>query len=184
MIEYQPKRPLIFLDCDGVLNCHPPIHPEVVSAGICPERVKRFNTILDRANAQFVVSSAWRYLVHNGEMTATGLSWLLRTHGIWGRMVGVTRADEQTMQLRSAGPKTPDEWKLWPKENERGRQILEWIDGNHHLGPYLVIDDLDLGISDCGLPFVQSHGKHGLTWSDVARAIRVLKSKHNYRGEK
>lgn len=93
MIDYNPKRPVLFLDIDGVLNAHETIHPEVVSGIIRDDKVKLLNFVLQHTNAQIVVSSAWRYLCFRDEMKVAGMSWLLRSHGIWNRLVSVTRAD-------------------------------------------------------------------------------------------
>jgi hypothetical protein len=61
-----------------------------------------------------------------------------------------------------------------PEPNERGEQIREWVRSHQAFererfdldaGPprYAVVDDLDLGITAAGHPFVQTDGRVGLT---------------------
>lgn len=63
--------------------------------------------------------------------------------------------------------------KTCPVTNERGLQIQDVVD---YIGPskYVVIDDLDLGITECNHPFVQTNGKVGLQNGHVAQAIQIL----------
>lgn len=161
MIDYSPKRPLLFLDIDGVLNGHEQFNAQVGSSVIQAQAVNLLNLVLKHTDSQFVLSSAWRYLVHRNEMSLSGLSWLLRSHGIYDRLVGVTRMDTMV---------TPER----PVPDERGVQITEWLKTHQHCGLYAVVDDLDLGISDSGHPFVQTDGKVGLTVKQGAKLIGLL----------
>jgi hypothetical protein len=104
-----------------------------------------------------------------------GMEWLLRSHGMLAdRLVGITRPD--TMIERPAYDGCPESWL---HTNERGLQIRDWIvgEGWQHYGEtgrHVVIDDMDLGISEAGHPFVQTDGSVGLTDADADRAIAVL----------
>ena len=147
---------LIFLDIDGVLNDHRPY------AGgfnrIENHLADRLQRVLESTDARLVISSAWRYMVHQGSMLQSGFRNLLYSHGIdGGRMVGITGLDRST-------------------ESEcRGELISEWIAGNvFEPLTYVVVDDLDLGITACGHPFVQTDGKVGMTESDAARLVAIL----------
>ncbi len=45
---------------------------------------------------------------------------------------------------------------------------------NHRHATYAVVDDLDLGISEAGHPFVQTDGTAGLHEEDAARLVDLL----------
>jgi hypothetical protein len=64
---------IIFLDIDGVLNRH--ILQNNGYCGIEQPHVQALNYILAKVpEAKIVVSSAWRYMVHQQAMTLKGLS--------------------------------------------------------------------------------------------------------------
>lgn len=174
MKDTEQMRPLIFLDIDGVLNGHE-FDPECLCGAIHRDKMARLNGILRATGARVVLSSAWRYLIHRGEMNLKGMEWLLRSHGMLAdRLIGITRMD--TMIERPAYSGMPESW---PHTDERGRQISEWIVGEgwkHYgeAGRHVVIDDLDLGISEAGHPFVRTDGTVGLTETDADRAIEML----------
>lgn len=77
---------LLFVDIDGVLNCHE-WDGEVGCGQIHADKMHRLNVILKKTDAKVIVSSAWRYLVHRGEMDEVGLDWLLRSHGVTSRKI-------------------------------------------------------------------------------------------------
>lgn len=60
--------------------------------------------------------------------------------------------------------------------DQRGRQIATWLEGHGRPAAHVVLDDLDLGISDCGHPFVRTDGKVGLTDDDASLAIEFLEA--------
>lgn len=159
----------LFLDIDGVLNCHEPLDPEVMCGRIHQDKVNRLNRILRETGAFLVVTSAWRYLVHRGEMNAVGLEWLLRSHGIMqGRLLGIAKPDTMRADPNWDG-------KNWPLHNERGQQISDWLAvPGTNCESYVVLDDLDLGISDSGHSFIHVDGHEGLTDSQASEAIAIL----------
>lgn len=164
----------VFLDIDGVLNAHE-WDSEVLCGQIHADKVRRLNRILRETGSRIVLSSAWRYIIHRGEATLTGMEWLFRSHGILAdRLIGITGRDVELERAKYEG--CPENW---PHTNERGRQIREWIVGagwRHYgeSGRHVVIDDMDLGITEAGHPFVQTDGKVGLTDADAERAIAIL----------
>lgn len=167
---------LIFLDIDGVLNTHEPLEEGVMCGKLHDKKVERLNTIIDSTGAKIVLSSAWRYLVHRGEMNLAGLGWLLRSHGIRDVLIGVTRPD--TMERGTWDGST--HWT--PCNNERGQQISDWIKDHNNLEAdlierYVVIDDLDLGITDSGLPFVKCDPAQGLTFANAMKAFDLLRNR-------
>lgn len=160
---------LIFLDVDGVLNTHEPLCPHVMCGQIHDDKAALLKGVLLATGAKIVLSSAWRYLVHRGEMNLVGINWLFRSHGLpHESIVGITRMD--TMQREAW-----DGSKPWPVNNERGQQIHDWlIDNISGDACYAVIDDMDLGIVAAGHPFVQTDGKVGLTNFEATRLIELL----------
>lgn len=162
---------LLFLDVDGVLNAHDFDHAAMCGP-IHRDKVARLNRVLLTADARVVLSSAWRYISLRGEATLTGLDWLFRSHGLLcGRLIGHTPPDTL---VRGVFDGTPGSW---PVENERGKQIADWLAGDgRRVGAarYAVVDDLDLGITAAGHPFVQTDGSVGLTDADADALVSIL----------
>lgn len=165
---------LLFLDIDGVLNEHDFDH-EALSNPIHRDKVQILNRVLKVTGAHIVLSSAWRYIIHRGEADLRGMDWLLRSHGLLAnRLCGITRLDKMMMRPWNG---EPQQWKECPVENERGRQISDYLE--RHACPlqaYAVVDDLDLGITQAGHPFVQTNGKVGLTDAHADALIRLLET--------
>lgn len=159
----------LFLDIDGVLNGHD-YSDEAKSCNIRRECVFRLNRVVNETGCKIVVSSAWRYMIHGGQMTMAGFWYMLRTHGLVGHgkelFLGVTRKDRQ--------PPT--------EKDERGEQIRAFVgDWNKRhadrpITRYIAVDDLDLGITAAKVPLVLTDGKVGLTDADAGELIRLLKS--------
>lgn len=174
-------KPLVFLDIDGVLNTHE-FDSEVMCGQIHKDKVERLNRILRATGANIVLSSAWRYLIHRGEMNLMGMEWLFRSHGILAdRLIGITRPDTMVREVYRGDPGT------WPLCNERGKQISDWLIANPGWGSkYVVIDDggkdrstgewTDLGIrSECH-PVVFTVGCIGIMDDDVTDTIEILRN--------
>ena len=146
----------IFLDIDGVLNDH----AKHVNGycGIKSSCVEILNCILYATDAKLIISSAWRYLVHNGSMTLTGFENLLLSHGVncYQKVHGVTRKDVSVEVC------------------DRGEQIAEYV-REHNIEKYVVLDDLDLGISRAGHPFCRTNGRTGLVDDNYYHVMELLK---------
>lgn len=159
---------VVFLDIDGVLNAHE-WDREVMCGQIQREKVQLLNDVLRKTDARIVLSSAWRYIVHRGESNLMGMEWLLRSHGMLAdRLIGITCED--TM-IRGEFRGDRD---TWPAVNERGSQVHRWLTENPGVARYVVVDDIDLGISECGHPFVKTDGAVGLTESEAKRIVELL----------
>jgi hypothetical protein len=140
---------IIFLDIDGVLNSGWEDEPFIL-----PECSERLNRIIEETGAAVVLSSAWRKLIHSGEMTAKGFQCLLETHKVYCHVLGAT----------------PEKGGLL----SRGKQITAWLAENGPVESYVVIDDDDLGIREQGHPFVQTNGGTGISEQDADLAIVLL----------
>jgi hypothetical protein len=157
-------KPLIFLDIDGVLNNHSYIGGDVESCVILADNVRVLNKIILGADAEIVLSSAWRYMIPKA-MTLKGFEYLLRSHGVAAkdRLIGYTRRDE--------------------KIATRGYQIEDWL-VKHDYRRYVVIDDggrdpetgawCDLGITRACHPVVWVDGAKGLQEYHVDFALGIL----------
>lgn len=154
----EQKQAIIFLDIDGVLNSFKSFDWGTAPlALLLPECVARFNRIIESTEAQIVLSSSWRHYVLGGSMTLLGLERLLRSHGVRGNLIDTTCDDEEA--------------------DERGEQIRLWRRAHKHRGRYVVLDDLDDGISERGLNAVFTNGSVGLTDADVSKALEFLAAK-------
>ena len=162
---------ILFLDIDGVLNAHEPYDSVIGGNRIYHDKAMRLNRVLLTTDAKLVLSSAWRYQIINGWSDLNGFAWLLRSHGIIGdRLISHTAADTMHDGTWDGVAGT------WPIYNERGKQITDWLECHPESRDcrYVVLDDLDLGISEAGHPFVQTDGKIGLTDQDTERLIGLL----------
>jgi hypothetical protein len=163
------NKKLIFLDLDGVCNCHD-FNMLAQSNIIHQDKIALLNHIITETNAKIVLSSAWRYLIIRKECNLKGMDWLLRSHGLMaGRLIGFTEAD------------TMIDGK--PMKDERGKQISSWIEKHKFDGKYVVLDDggtddegvwTDLGINTAGHPTVWTKSNIGLTKELAEEAINLL----------
>lgn len=149
-------RGVCFLDVDGVLNVFGAYDwgtgPRAL---LMPECVANFNRIIEETAAEIVLSSSWRHYVLGGHMTVLGFEHLLRSHGVRGKLIATTCHDDEA--------------------DERGEQIRLWRRKHAPGCHYVVLDDIDDGISARGLNFVQTNGAKGLTAQDAERAIEMLR---------
>jgi HAD domain in Swiss Army Knife RNA repair proteins len=153
-------KPLIFMDIDGVLNTHN-THSVFGCNTIDKILASRFNEILEFTQAEWVLSSAWRYMALAGSMNLDGLKNLFFSHWVdASRLIGVTRKDISKERM------------------DRGPQIKDWLVLNKvpNQRPIIVIDDLDLEIISSRLPLWLVDGKIGLTNKDVSNIILSLRT--------
>lgn len=157
------SNPIIYLDIDGVLNGHER-HPNGY-CGMKPSALRAMNYLLAEVpEAMIVVTSAWRYLVHNQQMTVTGLESLLLTHGLacHRRIAGITGPDEPYW------PPNPTEDYADP--SVRVRQIEADV-AERKPGRWLVLDDLPLPMDR----LLKTNGGVGLTAWECLRAVEMLR---------
>lgn len=147
---------VLFLDIDGVCNRMVAYEPQ-----FSPDCLAHLTMILRETGASTVLSSSWRDIIHRGDMTLSGFTTMLHTHGLYGlRLIGVTPPDSED-----------DDY------DNRGRQIRYWLARNREVAGierYCVIDDDDDGISALHKPFVRTDGRVGLTAEKAAEVIRWL----------
>jgi hypothetical protein len=170
---------ILFLDIDGVLNGHE-WDDEAKSCNIRRECVKHLNRVVRETRCHLVLSSAWRYIVHGGDMTLRGFGYMLRTHGLIAEWVGSTRL---IVGLTRKDDETVDPLDL--KEDERARQCRDWLDWWEDsaregrvvaVTRYAAVDDEDHQFAAQGIPAVITDGKVGLTAADAGRLIAILEA--------
>lgn len=167
----------IFLDFDGVLNRHKR-HANGV-CGLDLECVDHLNWILaEYPHCKVVVSSAWRYYVHNGFMTLEGFELMLQTHGLncHGRIHGITRIDDVPDDLRGVAPQnlTDEHRRQWHEIGlrDRAQQIREYA-AEHGITRFVVLDDLPLEVPN----LVQTNPDAGLTLEKVYQVTQLLEGR-------
>lgn len=159
-------KKILFLDIDGVLNTHD-WNAEAGSGSIHRDKMELVNEIIKTTGTKIVISTAWRYVIHRGEMNLAGFDWLLRSHGLMqNSLVGYTRLDT----MIPANTEFNGNPKTWPMDNERGQQIVDWITINAPLAKYVAIDDLDAGITAAGVHLIKTESMIGLT-PDLANLV-------------
>lgn len=164
---------LVFCDIDSVLNIKGDYDHFAETNTIRPELMDRLNSILINTAAHLVVTSAWRYVVHNGWMTLNGFDYLLRSHGLGARCLkGVTRKD--------GGPLATKNGMTYP-ECDRNQQIHDWFRDNPMIasftGRYIILDDINFEGFDSNVPqrkFIQTDPLIGLSQQNADDAIRFL----------
>ena len=152
---------VVFLDLDGVVNNNR-YDPETANIALLPGCVEQLGRILERTGAKVVLSSSWRYLVHEGLMSLSEFEQMLGRHGAPGiQIIGLTPTDEQV--------------------RGRGNQIQAWLDDNAarwSVQSYVVLDDMDAAddFDPRQHPLVRTNPNVGLTDKDADAAIAALLS--------
>lgn len=143
-------KPIVFLDCDGVLN-----HTQMswrsedgrfIIHASDPACVKRLQRFVEEVDAKIVISSTWRLLNEKEDI----ISYL----GEWIR------------------DRLHDDWRTTRDYDRlRGNQINEWLEknGNH---PYVILDD-DSDFHDYQ-PLIKTSHDTGLTDADIIKCHQSL----------
>lgn len=140
------KVGIIFLDIDGVLNSYK-------DRSFNYDCVNRFNTIIEKTNADIVLSSSWRHFIPKGMFSLKGLHFLLQSHGVNGNLIDTTEHDTSEV-------------------SKRVDQIRNYIE-KHKVDRYVILDDYFIDLNN----FVKVNGNFGLQNCDVELAIKFLKGK-------
>lgn len=141
----------LFLDIDGVLNDHKKL--ETGFCGIQNDKASLLNEFLDtHKEVKIVVSSAWRYMILEEEMTVKGFEYLLVVSGLkcLNKIVGCTREDAKL-----------DESRL--------TQIEDWLNTKEYTN-FIIIDDLELNSPNQ----IKTDGKLGFTKKDLEKANELM----------
>lgn len=145
------NSPILFLDIDGVLN------GKNYTNLFGEKCVKQLNRILKKTKCKIVISSAWRYMVLEGVITAAGFEHMMITHGIECKdaIAGFTRKDSSEHCY-----------------DNRLLQIKDWVK-NNKVKNYVIVDDIDNHFQSC-VNFVKTNGDVGLTRVEADKIIALL----------
>jgi hypothetical protein len=154
---------VLIFDVDGCLNRH---GQTMQGHWAEPDCVAQFNRVVDETGCRLVCCSAWRYLVHHGYMSLQGFQTLLRTHGIHGELIDVTRPsyDEQNR----------GQWGGNEGSEPRYLQIADWLKRNgDKYERYAICDDNPEAFG--GRPGVRPAPDVGITEINADQLISILK---------
>ena len=151
-------HPTIFLDFDGVINNDEyPIDQGPIRIYFDSRLIEKLNNIIRQSGAKLVISSDWR----RGRSIAE-LQDLLESYDCIGEVIDKT-------------PELEDFHNQWVPitrlEEERIKEIRQWLRVNGWPMPWVAIDDLDL--SDLTW-FVQTDPRTGITDNNVNVAVKML----------
>lgn len=142
---------LLFLDFDGVMNCHEWCNLDDDSPRINRLSAKVLNRVISEHDFEVVVSSTWARHIGK-DMEPSGFSFMLRTHGIRARVVGGINGHVTDPRERSAN-------------------ILQYAGGR---ADWLSIDDLPLVLPQNR--FYRSNATTGLVAHDVHNIRKLVES--------
>lgn len=150
-------KPIVFLDFDGVLN-NPgiwgkrPLETEAVD----PVLVSRLNTLVERVDAEIVISSSWRFQFQTEDFRT-----ILKNFGLTDstRVVGCT----------------PKYFGAVSRGTEIMNYMLARFGKRFDLPPFIILDDMGREeFNQLGRNLVQTNGAEGLTERDIEHAVRLL----------
>lgn len=120
------KEFVIFLDVDGVLNCHKTQDriPNNGCIGLDEDKCQLLRDIVNRTNAKIVLSSTWRL----AEAT-----W----HYLWCRL----GADMKERCIGRTPSGTRDELTGLYKSLSRGGEIQAWLNDHPEVTNFIILDD-------------------------------------------
>lgn len=145
--QLSSSTPVLALDIDGVLS---------ISRASNLLRVPQcltLNGILRETNAAILLTSSWRHLIINGDMSSGGFSFMLQSAGVSGALVvGCLPHDDGRTRLD---------------------HITDWLARYAPHSPYAILDDEPIGGESDRLVLVNPF--FGLMPSDARDAISILR---------
>jgi len=164
---------VIFLDIDGVLNTEICVRHffDIVSRGTKIDCHDEFGVffdsvavdwllyIINETGAEIVISSTWKY---NGLDSLVSM-WKKRK--LPGHIIGITPTVKADKNLS------------FQEREERGNEILMYLDSHPEIESYVIIDDDDDMLEYQKPFFVQTNPLYGITAKEAGEAIRILNDK-------
>jgi len=141
-------RRIIFLDIDGTLNDNT-WKKDDFAPWILIQCAKNLNHIIQRTEAQVVLTSQRRIMLHSGRISLSGLQVLFKSHGITASLAGYLPYTEN-----------------WEDKNFL---IKDWLRINRW-NRFVVLDDVKMNIENQ----VLLDGTIGLTEDNAQEAIEIL----------
>lgn len=164
------KRPIVFLDCDGVINslatflCRESRRKSTLGnhERTDPIAVGLIERLCKQTNASIVLSSAWR--------TTNGT----QRYCLNRSRVTLANAGAGCLALRMIGVTT----ELPAGDYRRGREIHLWRLENGHKGPFVILDDDSDMMPEQRPWFVQTRFSTGFRLREYIHALMLLAPKH------
>lgn len=152
------RRPVIFLDFDGVLNSMASVLATGRGGSVCPDTmsVGLMARLVREADANVVVSSAWRIGASIEDLQGTLTRW--GGVDIANRLIG----------------KTPSHGEC------RGAEIAQWLaeHPNDHDERWVIVDDDGDMLDGQRSRFVQTLFRDGFGVREYVRAIQIIAPQH------
>ncbi len=166
------RRPVIFLDIDGVLNSTEFLSRREGPISSWRQKIdrrcaERINRICQRTNAKIVISSSTRKFNSFLELRRN-----LRWAGISADIVGFTPYSNRFRPCWGKGAKS----KL-TMNSTRGDEIGAWL-SSHVVDQFVILDD-DRDMGPLIPNLVRINPEIGITDADVERSIAMLTHVHN-----
>jgi hypothetical protein len=168
---------VVFLDFDGVINSDPYLR-QVRENGLLqgwgfkdetdrhmldPARIGLLNSVLDRTGANIVISSSWRNIYTQEEMTG-----FLRLQGLAypERIIDVTPSTRDLDTAKKLN--VPLGHNM-----HRGELIQAWLKEHPEVTKYVSLDD-DPGAGEAGTVWIETDFMVGLTPEIADKAVEIL----------
>ncbi len=151
---------IVFLDIDGVLNNTKILKQRLDARSTLrfgpfdPESVRCLNELVDRADAQIVLSSSWRN--GPGPEYWAALCQHLKGQGVGRPLVG----------------RTPHSYECG-SNGYRGREIQWWVEHNGPVDAFVILDD-DSDMEPYMDRFVKTDWNQGLRQHHIVDALKIL----------
>ena len=161
------NQPALFLDIDGVLNCHSSKSYCGIFVGIDKDKVQRLKKIVQKTNAIIILSSDWKigwqpHRKYDPEIYPHAK--YLDNH--------LRKKSDNTLFITD---KTPN-----IRRSERGAEINAYLQLHPEITNYVVLDDYyfdDYDEYKIGPHLIWTNHVYGLTDDDSAAAISLLQGK-------
>ena len=175
------KRPLIFLDFDGVLNTENHFAKMTVEGvptrdyygpKFDPKAVANLQKIIEATDAWIIVSSSWRY------MGLKDLQRMWADRNLPGWIAGITPLHTDDDKLLETDLSQQDEITAEMFNSSRGNEIKAYFDEvlkvSSETQRYVILDDLKDVLPEQEDHFLRIDPIVGITEKDVEKAVEVL----------
>lgn len=168
---------VIFLDVDGVLNSIDDlmeyteknnIKGGIVYDDIADKRLKLLKQLVDKTNAEIVISSSWRIpWLRNGKPK------ILNPEGLLYKLT--KKLSDYNLTYIDVTPHLYDITTRF----YRGDEIRTWLLEHPEVETFVILDDEDDMCEFTETNLIKTTYQHGLQQEDVDKAIKILNKEEN-----